>query len=287
MFIYNEKLRNYWFSGESKDYIEFELIGIILGLAIYNSVILDIHFPFFVYKKLRFPNEKGTLEDLQDIDPALAKGLKSLLNYEGDDVEEMFGATFQISYEDKVYGNRTQDLKEGGDMIPVTHLNKTEYVDLYVEFLLEKNISKQFANFAKGFNTVCMSSGFCLFRAEELELLICGSPLLDFEELEKVTRYEGYLKTHPVVQQFWEIVHGLTMEQKKKLLFFATGSDRAPIGGLGKMYFVIARNGPNSDRLPTAHTCFNHLLIPEYDSKDKLYKCLLSAIDNAEGFGML
>jgi ubiquitin-protein ligase E3 A len=29
--------------------IKFELIGIILGLAIYNGVILDVHFPMVVY----------------------------------------------------------------------------------------------------------------------------------------------------------------------------------------------------------------------------------------------
>lgn len=30
---------------------------------------------------------------------------------------------------------------------------------------------------------------------------------------------------------------------------------------------MISRNGPDSDRLPTAHTCFNHLLLPEYTDK--------------------
>ena len=27
---------------------------------------------------------------------------------------------------------------------------------------------------------------------------------------------------------------------------------------------VISRNGGGADRLPTAHTCFNHLLLPAY-----------------------
>lgn len=42
-----------------------------------------------------------------------------------------------------------------------------------------------------------------------------------------------------------------------------------------------------SSRLPSAHTCFNHLLLPEYSSKEKLRERLLAAIHNAEGFGML
>ncbi len=70
-----------------------------------------------------------------------------------------------------------------------------------------------------------------------------------------------------VVTWFWEVVHGFSEEQKKRLLFFVTGSDRVPIKGLASLQppFVIARNGPSSNRLPTAHTCFNHLLLPAYN----------------------
>ncbi len=69
-----------------------------------------------------------------------------------------------------------------------------------------------------------------------------------------------------VIGWFWEVVHGFTEAQKKRLLMFVTGSDRVPIKGLASLQppFVISRNGPASDRLPTAHTCFNHLLLPAY-----------------------
>ena len=40
-------------------------------------------------------------------------------------------------------------------------------------------------------------------------------------------------------------------------------------------------------RLPTAHTCFNALLLCEYSSKDKLRERLTTAINNGKGFGML
>lgn len=53
MFNYNEETRTYWFNPDTlESRIKFELIGFILGLALYNSVILDIHFPRVVYKKL-------------------------------------------------------------------------------------------------------------------------------------------------------------------------------------------------------------------------------------------
>ena len=47
---------------------------------------------------------------------------------------------------------------------------------------------------------------------------------------------------------FWDIIHQFNEEQKRKFLFFCTGSDRAPIKGLGSMNFIIMKHGPDSDR---------------------------------------
>ena len=156
-----------------------------------------------------------------------------------------------------------------------------------------------------------------LFRGEELEQLICGSADLDFNELEKIAVYlDGYHPQHPTIRYttcdilvracvgavrgrthlmsfarppcraFWEVVHELSVEQKKYLLAFVTGSDRVPIKGISKLTFIIQRNGPDTDRLPTSFTCFSRLLLPEYASKEKLEKMLTTAIDNARGFGL-
>lgn len=54
---------------------------------------------------------------------------------------------------------------------------------------------------------------------------------------------DGYKKDSSVIQNFWEVVHSLEQEDKKKLLFFVTGSDRAPIKGLANLHFVVSRNG--------------------------------------------
>lgn len=65
------------------------------------------------------------------------------------------------------------------------------------------------------------------------------------------------------------------------------GSDRVPVGGLSRLKLVIARNGSDSDRLPTSHTCYNVLLLPEYTTKEKLEDRLLKAINYSKGFGMI
>lgn len=49
-------------------------------------------------------------------------------------------------------------------------------------------------------------------------------------------------------REFWEIVHSFTDEQKRLFLQFTTGTDRAPVGGLGKLKMIIAKNGPDTER---------------------------------------
>lgn len=65
------------------------------------------------------------------------------------------------------------------------------------------------------------------------------------------------------------------------------GSDRVPVGGMSRLKLVIARNGSDSDRLPTSHTCYNVLLLPEYTTREKLEERLLKAINYSKGFGMI
>ena len=145
----------------------------------------------------------------------------------------------------------------------------------------------QFAAFAAGFHQVCGGPALQLFRFEELELLVCGLPHLDFLALEAVTQYDGgYDARHPTIATFWEVIHALSLEERKKFLFFTTGCDRAPVGGLSKLPLIIQRSGPDSERLPTSHTCFNILLLPEYSSKEKMRERMLIAINNSHGFGL-
>jgi hypothetical protein len=125
-------------------------------------------------------------------------------------------------------------------------------------------------------------------RPEELELLICGTTELNFTSLEEGAEYDdGYDADHQVIQWFWSIVHSMPTEKKQKLLMFVTASDRVPLKGLGNLTFVIQRNGPDSERLPTALTCFGRLLLPEYSAKEKLENRLITAIENAKGFGLV
>ena len=303
LFTYAEENRSFWFNMNCRDDYEFRLVGVIIGLAIYNGVILDVHFPLIVYKKLisgREVMEEGvpdealamgyssqtSFEDLRDAMPDLWRSLKALLEYEGPDVEEVFCLSFEVSHE--CMGESVDvELVPGGADVPVTSANRSQYIYLYTDFILNRSVESQFMAFKQGFDQVCGGPALSLFRPEELELLLCGLPHLDFAALEKVTCYEGgYHPAHPLILSFWSVLHAFPLHLKKRFLFFTTGCDRAPIQGLAELRLTIQRSGPDSDRLPTSHTCFNTLLIPEYLTRERLRERLTTAVENAEGFGL-
>lgn len=93
----------------------------IFGLAIYNFTIIDIPFPLALYKKLL--GEPIILSDLKCLSPTMANSLQSLLDYSGNDVEDVFCLYFSLDRD--VFGeNVTIPLKPNGSDIPVTNENK-------------------------------------------------------------------------------------------------------------------------------------------------------------------
>ena len=86
----------------------------------------------------------------------------------------------------------------------------------------------------------------------------------------------------------------LTSQEKAEFVQFVTGTSKVPLGGFANLRGM---SGPTKlsihlvhvharDRLPTSHTCFNQLDLPQYDSYDQLRHHLLMAIkEGHEGFG--
>ncbi|KAG8223038.1 hypothetical protein J437_LFUL001360 [Ladona fulva] len=265
---------------QNKNLREFNLIGVIMGLAVYNSITLDLHFPSICYRKLLSPpiapwsfisepeleDDTGNFDyetdgdssdddsiDYNEIGFVEAAGIEALAEIMPDvarglsellayegNVEEDMCMNFQVSLEE--YGEmRTYDIKEGGADIPVTNENRHEYVALYLDWVLNSAIYHQFRAFYLGFHSVCDSNALLLLRPEEVEMLVCGSPTIDLHELKKVTEYDGYHEDDPLIRDFWEVLGSLSLDLQKKFLHFTTGSDRVPVGGMSEMTFKITK----------------------------------------------
>jgi hypothetical protein len=252
----SDESRCFWFSRSAAALdaeAEYLLVGLVLGLAIHNGVILDLHFPPLLWSRLM--NEPVGLAQLQQTHPDLYRGLRSLLTFEGD-VESVFMSDFSVTCE--AFGSMTvEELKPGGAAIPVTNDNRAEYAELYAvfllntrsaftphpmpfhryaelyaDFLLNASVAPQFNAFQQGFLLLCDGVAFSLLTPRELEQLVCGVPHLSFTALQANTTYDGGFDAHhPTVAHFWEVVHSLSAEDQRRLLFFATGCDRAATGG--------------------------------------------------------
>ncbi|KAF9166421.1 putative E3 ubiquitin-protein ligase [Actinomortierella ambigua] len=291
MFVYDDQSHYCWFNPASFESLDqFYLVGVVIGLSIYNSTILDLPLPLAVYKKLLhspMTSSPMTLHDLAMFRPDLARGFEQLLLYEGEDVEDVFCLSFVGSYE--AYGEvKEVPLIPNGDNIPVTHYNKHEYVERYCNFIINTSIDEQFDSFRKGFYVVCGGHALSLFRPEEIESLVRGSAEpLDLDQLRSVTVYEGFHDQNEVIQNFWSIFKEFDDKDQRRLLQFITASDRYPATGIANLNFKITCIGSqDSDRFPTSHTCFNQLCLYNYRGRDKLKRMLIRAMNESEGFGV-
>ncbi|KAI9652321.1 MAG: putative E3 ubiquitin-protein ligase HTD2 [Alyxoria varia] len=319
LFLYDEESRFCYFnpySFETSD--RFFLVGALLGLAIYNSTILDVALPPFTFKKLLMSgssqnttktpyNRAGplqyTLEDLAEYKPALARGLRQLLDYDGN-VQETFCRDFVIEVDR--YGSTSQvPLCTNGANRPVTNANRHEFVDLYIKYLLDGQVARQFEPFKRGFFTVCGGNALSLFQPEEIELLVRGSDEpLDVHALKAVAVYEGWnvvpdrgdkarkrpvanpAEHLPLLRWFWELFEAAAPQDQRKLLSFVTGSDRVPAVGATDLVIKVCFGGGDRGRLPIARTCFNQIVLFGYESRTELEGKLWMAVRGSEGFGL-
>jgi len=287
MFKEYEESNMIWFNPNTfEDNSYYFLIGILCGLAIYNFTIINVPFPSILYKKLLNDSLDYTLSDLAELSPTTARSLQELLDYQKEDVEEVFSLSFAVSQQS--FGEVVEvPLKPDGENIPVTSSNKKEYVQLYIDFVLFSSVQKALEAFKTGFLKVVSGRVLDLFHPQELQALVIGNENYDWELLQQLCTYkEGYTAGSQAVVNFWEVFHELTEEDKRKFLLFLTGSDRIPIAGMVGVKMTIQQTN-DTTFLPVAHTCFNLLDLPNYGTKDKLKFKLLQAIQCTKGFGLV
>ncbi|KAL8126457.1 hypothetical protein AgCh_013662 [Apium graveolens] len=272
----------------------FKFVGRVVAKALFDGQLLDVHFTRSFYKHIL--GVKVTYHDIEAIDPDYFKNLKWMLE---NDISDILDLTFSIDADEEklILYERAQvtdyELCENGRNIRVTEENKHEYVDLVAEHRLTTAIRPQINAFLEGFNELIQRDLISIFNDKELELLISGLPDIDLDDLRMNTEYSGYSVASPVIQWFWEVVQGFSKEDKARLLQFVTGTSKVPLEGFsalqgisGSQKFQIHKAYGSPDHLPSAHTCFNQLDLPEYPSKQHLEDRLLLAIHEAnEGFG--
>lgn len=74
------------------------------------------------------------------------------------------------------------------------------------------------------------------FSDVEMELLTCGLPEVDVDDMRAHCEYRGFNESHPAVQWFWQVVREeFDREQRALLLQFVTGTSRVPARGFAHL----------------------------------------------------
>ncbi|XP_067555059.1 E3 ubiquitin-protein ligase NEDD4-like isoform X4 [Pseudorca crassidens] len=262
----------------------FTFIGRVAGLAVFHGKLLDGFFIRPFYKMML--GKQITLNDMESVDSEYYNSLKWILENDPTELdlmfcidEENFGQTYQV------------DLKPNGSEIMVTNENKREYIDLVIQWRFVNRVQKQMNAFLEGFTELLPIDLIKIFDENELELLMCGLGDVDVNDWRQHSIYKnGYCPNHPVIQWFWKAVLLMDAEKRIRLLQFVTGTSRVPMNGFAELYgsngpqlFTIEQWG-SPEKLPRAHTCFNRLDLPPYETFEDLREKLLMAVENAQGF---
>ncbi|KAK7526361.1 uncharacterized protein IWZ02DRAFT_217709 [Phyllosticta citriasiana] len=321
MFTVDPQTHMAWFRPMSPEPLErFELIGLLFSIAICNGITLPVSFPKIFYLRLL----KRSCPDpyyIGDGWPELEKSLQFILDCE-EEVGDILGRDFVFSIdaggliinvnmaaideEDELppLGQILSHVDESAlisspnptinwppewpDAPLVTNENRALFVLDYKDWLTHRSVAPQLAAFMRGFDTCLPCAHLQLLEARPalLQSIVEGHRDVDTRALERVTRYDGgYSAAHETIRAFWAVVHAWDMGRKRKLLEFVTASDRVPVAGVASLMFWIQRNGSDGEQLPTSSTCFGRLLLPQYESREKMERKLIVALDNARGFG--
>lgn len=284
LFRRNDQQRTYWFDEATDSKDSFRACGILLGQAVLNNVLVPNIFPRVLYERLLHDLESPCarhlgLDDLATVSEELAHGLRRVLNYEGDDIAAAFG---------DLGWARTGRLRPE---VQLSQENKCEFVQAYVDWFFHERIEAQFGPLSSGFRAILGGSSLLrsMVDAVQLEKIVCGGTVpVDVLAIQRGATQEGWTpeEESEYLPMFWEVLEGFSASQKLQFVVFVTASDRVPLRGWQDLGLIVQKNGVGDKRLPAAYTCFCQLLLPKYNSHERLRSGLLSALANSEGFGL-
>lgn len=314
-FTIDERNRMAWFQpGSPEPTWKFELVGLLVGLAVYNGLTLPVSFPKALYRKL-LGEPVTDIHHINDGWPQIASSLTSLVEWDeaNGTVQDIFCITYEFStntfhqhvsreMHSLTPGTTPNSMTEWpqfsslasaaaanpSDAPLVTNANRNAYVSDYIRYMTDVSVAPQYAAFAAGFRAILHPKSLTLLTPDLLQTLVEGVQEIDIAELRRAVRYIGYTPTCRAIRDFWAVVRKYDERMRRKLLEFVTASDRVPVGGMKNVQFVIQRNGEEEGEgghLPTAYTCYGTLLLPEYRDREVLRERLGMALENSQGFG--
>jgi len=255
----------------------FEFLGALMGIALRTKAPLPIDVPSVVWKLLL--NQRVEVSDLEAIDRLAVQALNGMV--ELTDRSKFDLLVTSETFTAQLTNGETVELKKEGANTQVTFDNRHEYAELSIQARL-KEATKQVLAMQKGLNAVVPVRFLSLFSWFDLEVQVCGNPVIDIEMLLRHTLYSSTLSAaHPLVQYLFEALRSFNQEERQMFLRFVWGRNRLPAADSDwSQQFTVNPLSADEKALPIAHTCFFSIDLPPYPNAEVLRAKLLYAIYN-------
>lgn len=296
---------SYWINSESvkcvpegQDHLQYyTFAGRLLGKAILDGLVLEVSMSLPLLKHLL--GVPITFSDLEFLDEELYKHLCWVRD---NDHVDALCVTFSI----QTPSGEMVELKPGGEDIDVTDENKMEYLSLVLRYRMLDSVADQLTALLKGLYEVIPKSLLTIFDYQELDFYLSGLPTINVADWMNNSRVrhcaldddsKGIEQELEVLQWFWDVVSCFTDDQRARLLQFATGCSRVPVEGFRALTSasgivhpftlqMVPTGTPPLGMCPRAHTCFNRIDLPVYETKEDLNSYLSLVIQmEITGFG--
>ena len=270
----------------------YSFIGVLFAKSLLDKISIPyklnpLILKYFIYSKDNLLNI-FTIDDIKYYDIEIYNSLKNLLNSDLDSNEDVY-FTWNIN-------GKEQELINGGNNILVKNNNKQLFIDKVIELICFKSIEIELISLKKGFTNILSINYIKIFTIEELSFVLSGQSIINLNDWKSNTIYKGNLKEKSqIIQYFWEVLSELNNEQLLLFYKFCTGSTRIPVDGFSSlsgprnkiMKFTIESVSSNDininnkcNKLITAQTCFNSIILPEYKTKEEMKKAINIILEN-------
>ncbi len=256
-----------------------------------------------IVKYLR--KEDITLEDMKYYDLSIYNSLKEIKNFENiSSNKELKEIKFVWNLKDEKGNFFEVELIDNGKNTYLTNENKSLFIEKVIYYETLYRYEEQINKMREGFFSLFDEEIVKLFKPEEFNFQISGQKIIDIEDWKKNTIYKGhYNEDNQTIKYFWDVLSELSQSDLFIFFNFCTSSTHVPLDGFNslkgvnnkiqkftiepKLNLSFNKDKDNEFKLIEAKTCFNRILLPEYNSKEEMKKCINIILGNdTQYFGL-
>jgi hypothetical protein len=262
----------------------YAFVGKLMGLAVRGQHILNLDLPPLVWRAL--VGEQLSLADLRAVDVHGAAAIEAVATAaaRGATDDESFAELAQApTWSVTLCDGSVRELRASGARQHVAFDERRAWLRAARRARLVDEWAPACNALRRGLAAVVPLSLLSFLSAAELERQVCGEREVDLALLRRQTRYSRLRAESQLVRWFWRALESYDQKQRESFLRFAWGRSRLPLRADEFTHHFVLTAAPGNDKtLPSSHTCFFQLDLPEYSSYEILRERLLYACEHGQ-----